>query len=115
MQIKASIKNFRTTPRKARLIANFVRGKKVEEALTELKFVNKKASKGFLNLIKSAIANAKNNNGVEKDNLIIESVIVNEGKALKRHRAGSNGRALPFKRRLSHIDITLKELNNNKK
>ena len=107
MQVKASIKNFRSTPRKARLIADFVRGKDVSVALAELKFVNKKAAKGFMDLIKSAVANAENNFSLDSKDLFIKSVQVDEGKALKRHRAGSNGRALPFKRRLSHINLTL--------
>ena len=107
MQIKASIKNFRTTPRKARLIADFVRGKNVTDAVAELGFMNKKAADAFVKLINSAVANAENNFSVKSDNLFIESISVDEGKALKRHRAGSNGRALPFKRRLSHVDLTL--------
>ncbi len=107
MQVKASIKNFRSTPRKARLIADFVRGKNVSEAVSELKFMNKKAADAFVKLINSAVANAENNFSLKSENLFIESVSVDEGKALKRHRAGSNGRALPFKRRLSHINLTL--------
>ncbi len=107
MEIKASVKNFRSTPRKARLIADFVRGKDVSEAITELKFLNKKASEAFIKLIDSAVANAKNNNSLEASDLYIKAVMVDDGKALKRHRAGSNGRALPFKRRLSHISLIL--------
>jgi large subunit ribosomal protein L22 len=107
MQVKASIKNFRSTPRKARLIADFVRGKNVADAILELKFLNKKAADGFAKLISSAVANAENNKALDRNTLYIESVTVDGGKALKRHRAGSNGRALPFKRRLSHINLTL--------
>lgn len=107
MQIKASIKNFRTTPRKARLIADFVRGKDVKKAVAELGFMNKKAADAFIKLINSAVANAENNFSVPTDRLFIESISVDEGKALKRHRPGSNGRALPFKRRLSNVDLIL--------
>jgi large subunit ribosomal protein L22 len=109
MQIKSSIKNFRSTPRKARLIADFVRGKNAKKAIVELSFLNKKASDGFVKLINSALANASNNFSMNTDSLFIESITVDEGKALKRHRAGSNGRALPFKRRLSHINLILAE------
>jgi large subunit ribosomal protein L22 len=112
MQVKSSIKNFRSTPRKARLIADFVRGKNAEKAITELEFLNKKAADGFVKLINSALANAENNFSIEKNSLFIESITVDEGKALKRHRAGSNGRALPFKRRLSHVNLVLADKNN---
>lgn len=107
MQVKASIKNFRVTPRKAREIADFVRGKDLNKALVELKFVNKKAASGLGDLLLSAKANAENNFSLDSKNLFIESIFVEDGKALKRHRAGSNGRALPFKRRLSHVYLTL--------
>ncbi len=105
MKATAIAKNIRTTPRKARLIADFVRGKEVSKALLELKFVNKKASRFFVDIIKSAQANAKDKS-LEGD-LYIEEIRVDEGKKLKRFRAGSMGRALPIKRRLSHIMITL--------
>ncbi len=109
MQVKASVKNYRSTPRKARLIADFIRGKDVSKALLELKFVNKKAAGGFIKLLESAVANAKNNNSLNGDNLYIKEIRVDEGKSLKRYRAGSNGRALPFKRRLSSIKVILEE------
>ena len=96
MQIKSSIKNFRSTPRKARLIADFVRGKNAERAITELQFLNKKAADGFIAVINTALANAKNNFSLTTENLIIDSITVDEGKTLKRHRAGSNGRGTPF-------------------
>ena len=107
MQVKASIKNFRATPRKAREIADFLRNKDLNKVLVELKFVNKKAAKGFIDLLLSAKANAENNFSLDSEDLFIEEIRVEDGKALKRHRAGSNGRALPFKRRLSHIYLTL--------
>lgn len=114
MQVKSSVKNLRSTPRKARLIADFVRGKNAKEAVNKLGFLNKKSANDFVKLINSALANAKNNFSLEEDSLFIESVTVDEGKALKRHRAGSNGRALPFKRRLSHVNLTLADKNNTK-
>ncbi len=109
MKVKASIKNFRTTPRKARLIADFVRGKNVKKAIAELSFLNKKASDEFIKLINSAVANAENNFSIKSDDLFIETIFVDEGKALKRHRSASNGRASAFRRRLSHINLTLEE------
>ena len=111
MEIKASIKNYRSTPRKARLLADFVRGKNVQKAIAELKFTNKKASEGLVKLLKSAIANAENNHSVSGP-LFIKEIRVDEGIKMKRYRAGSNGRALPFKRRLSNISVILAEKNN---
>ena len=115
-EVKASVKNLRSTPRKARLIADFIRGKEVSKALIDLKFLNKKAAKYFIDLLKSAIANAENNNSLKKQDLFIKSVQVDEGAKLKRYRAGSNGKALPFKRRLSNVSLTLEDIKiNNKK
>jgi len=111
MEIKASIKNYRSTPRKARLLADFVRGKDVRKAIAELKFTNKKASEGFVKLLESALANAENNHSVT-ERLFIKEVRVDEGIKMKRFRAGSNGRALPLKRRLSNISVILTEKNN---
>ena len=108
MEFKTSIKNYRSTPRKARLLANFVRGKDVKKAVAELKFTNKKASEGFIKLLNSAIANAENNHSVTST-LFIKEIRVDEGIKMKRYRAGSNGRALPFKRRLSNISVILAE------
>lgn len=109
MEVKASIKNFRSTPRKARLIADFIRGKNAKKAIEDLSFLNKKASSDIAKLVKSAIANAENNFSLNSDNLYINSIRVDEGKTLKRHRAGSNGRALPFKRRISNVNLILTE------
>lgn len=106
-EVKASIKNLRSTPRKARLIADFIRGKNVNKAIAELKFLNKKAAQYFIDLLKSGIANAENNNSLKKEDLVIKSIEVNEGAKLKRYRAGSSGRALPFRRRLSNIHLVL--------
>ncbi len=113
MQVQASVKNFRSTPRKARQIADFIRGKELDKVLVELKFVNKKAAKGFYDLLISAKANAENNFSLDSSELFVEEIKVEDGKALKRHRAGSNGRALPFKRRLSHIYLVLNSKEKN--
>lgn len=111
MEAKAKIKNFRSTPRKARLIADFIRGKNVKKVLAELTFLNKKASKGFKSLILSALANSNSS----AEDMYVKEVRVDQGQALKRYKAGSNGRALRFKRRLSHISLILSDLNDNKK
>lgn len=116
MEIKANITNLKTAPRKARLIADFIRGKEVKKAIAELKFLNKRASDHFIKLINSALANAKNNFSYDnKENLIIKTITVNEGKVMKRHRAGSRNKVLPIKRRMSHVELVLSTGENNDK
>ncbi|OGD67207.1 50S ribosomal protein L22 [Candidatus Campbellbacteria bacterium RIFOXYC2_FULL_35_25] len=118
--IKAELKNYRQSPRKVRLIADLVRGKDVSRALIELNFLNKKASLVIKKLLESAVANAKHNFNIEKANLFVKEIMVDEGATLKRRLAGSKGRAFPIKKRTSHIFVNLetkgeKELKKSKK
>ena len=105
--VTAHVSNYRGTPRKLRLLADFVRGKNAKKAVAELSFVNKRHADGVAKLIKSALANAKENHNMSADNLVISDIQIQEGKAMRRHRAGSRGRAMVFKRRLSHMSVTL--------
>ncbi|MCD5396671.1 MAG: 50S ribosomal protein L22 [Candidatus Pacebacteria bacterium] len=107
MQVIANVKNFRSTPRKTREIADYIRGKELMSALIELKFINKKTAKGFIDLLNTAKANAENNLSIDSKGLYISSLRVEDGKVLKRHRAGSRSRTIPFKRRLSNIYLIL--------
>ncbi len=109
MEIKANITNLKTAPRKARLVADFIRGKDAKRALAELSFLNKRASEHFVKLVKSAIANAKNNFSHNGENLIIKSITIDEGKVMKRHRAGSRNKVHPIKRRMSHVELVLSD------
>ncbi|MFC1802302.1 50S ribosomal protein L22 [Patescibacteria group bacterium] len=103
---KAKLSNYRQSPRKVRLLADLIRGKDVEKVLQELSFLNKKASLAMKKLVQSAVANAKDKGG-SIDNLFVSEVRVDAGPAMKRWRAGARGRAFPFKRRTSHISLTL--------
>jgi len=105
--ITASVKNYKATPRKMRLLADFVRGKNAKKALAELKFVNKRHAEGLAKVIASGVANAKNNHNIDSENLVISDIQVQEGVAMKRHRPASRGRAMVFRRRLSHIHVEL--------
>ena len=107
MEIKANITNLKTAPRKARLVADFVRGKKVKTALAELNFLNKRVSEDFIKLIRSGISNAENNFSQNTDDLIIKSIRVDEGKVMKRHRAGSRNKVHPIRRKMSHVELVL--------
>ncbi len=107
MEVKAQVKNLRSTPRKTRLVIDLVRGKNLKKAISELKFVNKKASSLVSSLLNSAKANAENNFSLDSEKLYIKTIQANEGKKMKRYRAGSKGSARPIKRRLSDISVVL--------
>lgn len=110
MEIKAKVKHVKISPRKMRLVATLVRGAKVGEALNQLSFSSKNAAKPVEKLVKSAIANAENSYDLEKDNLFIKEIIVNEGQTLHRWAPKARGRATPIRKRTSHVDIVLAEL-----
>lgn len=104
--MKAVLKNYRQSPRKVRLLADLVRGKKVRDALAALEFVDKKAAGPFTKVIKSAVANAKDN-GREADSLTIKKVAVDKGTVFKRYMPRARGSASPINRRNSHITVEL--------
>jgi large subunit ribosomal protein L22 len=85
------------------LLVDFVRGKNAKKAMAELSFVNKRHAGAIRDLIASAVANS----GQDARNLHIADIQVQEGKSLRRHRAGSQGRAVVFRRRLSHVNVAL--------
>ena len=104
--MKAILKNYRQSPRKVRLLADLVRGKKASEALTLLRFVDKRASGPFAKLIASAVANAKGQ-GVVVENLIIKSVAVDKASTIKRSMPRARGSASRINKRNSHISVEL--------
>lgn len=104
--MKAVLKNYRQSPRKVRLIADLVRGKKVNEALASLQFVDKRASGPFAKVIKSAAANASQA-GKNVDHLSITKVTVDKGTTYKRFMPRARGSASPINRRNSHITVEL--------
>lgn len=105
--MKAYLDSYRHSPRKVRLLADLVRGKKVEKATTLLKFADKKAADAVGKLLDSAVANAKNNFNIEKEQLIVKDITVNAGQTLKRRRPRARGSAFPINKRTSHIAIVL--------
>jgi len=110
MQVSAQLNNLRKSPRKVRLVANILKGIPVKKAQEQLKFLIKGSVPGFEKLLKSAVANAENNFGLDKDNLFIKDVIVNESKKLKRWLPRAHGRASLLLKRTSDIKIVLEEL-----
>lgn len=107
--MKAILKQYRQSPRKVRLVINSIRGKSVERALAELRFIPKRASGTIEKLIKSAVSNAEANSGKTRENLFIKEIRVDEGVTLKRIMPMSKGRAFRINKRTSHITLELAE------
>jgi large subunit ribosomal protein L22 len=105
--MKATLANYRQSPRKVRLLADLVRGKNVAQAEIELSFASKRAALPILNLIQSAIANAQNNFQIGKADLIIKEIRVDKGIVLKRIEPRAFGRAYRINKRSSHVSVTL--------
>jgi large subunit ribosomal protein L22 len=114
MEVKAKAKFIRMSPRKVRLVTNLIKQMPVEKALNQLQFINKLASGPVACLIKSAIANAEHNFNLEKDNLFIKELKVDEGPALKRSMPRAHGRATPIIKKTSHIILVLGEIKASK-
>ncbi len=104
--MKAVLKNYRQSPRKVRLLADLVRGKKVKDALSALQFVDKRAAEPFTKVVLSAQANAKNA-GADISKLIIKNVAVNKGTVIKRFMPRARGSASAIRKRNSHITVEL--------
>lgn len=109
MEAKAIAKSLRIAPRKARLVADLVRGKSVSDALVILANTNKAASPLIDKVVKSASANAINNHSMNEENLYIKEILVNEGPTLKRFRPRAKGSASPIMKRTSHISVVVSE------
>jgi len=107
MVTRAVLKYIRLTPRKFRQIIPLVKGKHPEDAIQILMSTKKKASVYGIEILKSAIANAKRVQGVDEDRLFISKLIADCGPQLKRFRAGSMGRASPILKRTCHITVEL--------
>lgn len=107
--MKATLKQHRQSPRKVRLVADLVKGKSVDEALRELQFTTKRAAEPVAKLIESAVANAQENDGKQREDLRIKNITVDQGPTLKRFRPRARGRATSIKKRTSHISVVLDE------
>jgi large subunit ribosomal protein L22 len=105
--VKASARYVRVAPRKARLIADQVRGMHIESARALLQFSPRGAAHPIHKLIDSAAANAENNHDLIGDEMRIASITVDEGPTLRRYRPRAMGRATPINKRTSHIRVAL--------
>jgi len=109
MQTITRINEVRISTRKVRIVADAVRGLSIDQAQDALSVINKRGAHDLDKALKSAVANAVNNSKLEKNNLVIKTIDVNEGAFLKRYRPSTRGRVHPYKKRTSHIRIVLEE------
>ena len=107
METKSIVRGVRLSSDKGRLVADLIRGKKVDQALSILTFTPRKAAVIIKKALESAIANAEHNDGADIDELKVKSIYVEQGATLKRFRARAKGRGNRIVKRLSHIRITV--------
>lgn len=105
--MKAYLYSARIAPKKANLIATLVRGMTVEQALTQLERTNKKGARLVEKLIASAAANAVHNDKQSRGQLVVQSIIVNQGMGMRRGVPMARGRIRPMRKFMSHIEVTL--------
>ncbi len=109
MEVSAIVKDTGVSPRKVRLLVDMVRGKKVDEALTMLRFAATPTARVVAKVIKSAAANAENNFQMSPPDLEIVGIFADEARTLKRYRPRSRGRVSPILKRSSHITVIVAE------
>lgn len=108
--VKASARGLRISPRKMRLVTNLVKNLRVNDALTQLHFTNKKGAGFLANLLRSAVANAENNFSLNSENLMIKSVTCDMGQTMKRYFPRARGSAFIIRRKLSIVNVILEEV-----
>ena len=107
MKVSAVLKNARVSAQKARLVADLIRGKSVEQALNTLTFTPKKSAVLMKKVLKSAIANAEHNEGADIDTLKVATVYVDKGPSLKRFTARAKGRGNRIEKQTCHITLVV--------
>ncbi|MBD5145903.1 MAG: 50S ribosomal protein L22 [Oscillospiraceae bacterium] len=109
MEARAYLKNARIAPRKVQIVLDLIRGKDTETAMAILQHTPKSACEYLEKLLKSAIANAENNFGMDRDNLYISECFVCPGPIMKRIMPRAQGRAFRILKRTSHVTLAVKE------
>ena len=108
-EAQASLRFLRTSPQKLNLVAQMIRGKKAEKALTDLEFCNRRIAKDVRKLLQSAVANAENNHGLDVDSLVVAEATVGKQIRMKRFRPCARGRAARIHKDFSNIRIVVRE------
>ncbi|NPV71778.1 MAG: 50S ribosomal protein L22 [Firmicutes bacterium] len=111
---RAVARHIRISPTKVRIVANLIKGKKVDEAFAILRFTPKRASVIISKVLKSAVANAENNFEMNGKNLYVAEAIVDQGPTWKRYQPRQRGQAFPILKRTSHITVVVKERKEGK-
>ena len=109
LEAKAVLNYARISSRKVKIVADLIRGKDVNEALSIVKFTPKASSEIIEKLLKSAIANAENNHNMNTNKLYVAEIFANQGPTLKRIRPAAKGSAVRIRKRTSHITIVVRE------
>ena len=106
-EVKATAKYVRVAPRKARMVVDMIRNKSVAQALEILQFSNRAVAVDVAKVVRSAAANAENNNNLRANNLVVKAAYVDEGPTLKRIRPRAKGSASRINKRMSHITVVV--------
>jgi large subunit ribosomal protein L22 len=113
MEVQALTRNARMSPKKVREVARTIQGRQANDAVEYLTLIPRKSARLIVKTLKSAIANAENNNNLASDTLTVKSAVVENGPVLKRFKAGAKGSAMPRRKKMSHIRIVLSDGNPN--
>lgn len=103
------LRNVRTSPQKLNLVAQMIRGQRVQKALLDLEFSQKRIAKAVYKALQSAIANAENNHNLDVDRLVVKTATVGKGLVMKRFRPRAKGRAGRIEKPFSHLTIVVSE------
>ncbi|MEO5806620.1 50S ribosomal protein L22 [Devosia sp.] len=109
-EAKAVLRMLRISPQKLNLLAQLIRGKKVEKALAELEFSHKRISGQVKKVLESAIANAENNHGLDTDALVVAEAFVGNSLVMKRFMARGRGRSSKIQKPFAHLTIILRQV-----
>lgn len=115
MEVKAHAKFLRLSPRKARLIVNLVKGKKALDAISLLSLTPQKSSREVIKILNSALANARSNLGLSKNNLFIKEIKADTGPTFKRYKPRARGSADVIKRKMTHLTVILEQVEGKSK
>ncbi len=107
--VRAHARSLRIAPRKMRLVTNLVKNMRLNEAMTQLQFTNKKGAKMLQKLLQSAAANAENNFSLNRDGLFIKTITCDMGPVLQRSFPRARGSAFMIRRKMSHVNVVLEE------
>ena len=109
MEVQAITRYARMSPKKVREVARTIQGRTANDAVEYLTLIPRKSARLIVKTLKSAIANAENNNNLASDTLTVKSAVVENGPVLKRFKAGAKGTAMPRRKKMSHIRIVLSD------